>query len=107
MADRNQVLDAQPARMEAGIPGPAQDTRAVTTLADGQAAGITSPQAVAASVRRSAEATPWGFADLLALEDFERHAKRHLPPMVYQYVAGAQGFRTKNSVATVCLRGVT
>lgn len=29
------------------------------------------------------------FRDLLALDDFERHAKRRLPRMVYGYVAGA------------------
>lgn len=40
-------------------------------------------------MRRSVDATPYGFRDLLALDDFERHARRHLPPMVFQYVAGA------------------
>lgn len=29
------------------------------------------------------------YADLLALDDFERHARRRLPAMIYQYVAGA------------------
>ena len=94
MADGNQVLDVQPARTQPGVPGPAMDTPATDTkadsnLADAQAAGITSPEALATSVRRSEAATPYGFADLLALDDFERHARRHLPPMVYQYVAGA------------------
>ena len=99
MADGNQVLDVQPARTQPGTPSPALDapaldtpaldTKADTDLADAQAAGITSPQALATSVRRSEAATPYGFADLLALDDFERHARRHLPPMVYQYVAGA------------------
>lgn len=28
------------------------------------------------------------YHDLFALADFERHAKRRLPPMIYQYVAG-------------------
>ena len=94
MADGNQVLDVQPERTQPGISGPALDTpglgtKADTDLADAQVAGIASPQALATSVRRSEAATPYGFADLLALDDFERHAKRHLPPMVYQYVAGA------------------
>ena len=89
MADGNQVLDAQPARMQPGMAAPALDTKADTNLADAQAAGITSPQALATSVRRSEAATPYGFADLLALDDFERHARRHLPSMVFQYVAGA------------------
>ena len=89
MADGNPVLDVQPARAQPGIPGAALDTKADATLADAQAAGITSPEALATSVRRSEAATPYGFADLLALDDFERHARRHLPPMVYQYVAGA------------------
>ncbi|MGI4944525.1 MAG: alpha-hydroxy acid oxidase [Janthinobacterium lividum] len=48
-----------------------------------------SPQALVTSVQRSADATPYGFRDLLALDDFQRHAREHLPPMVYQYVAGA------------------
>ena len=99
MADGNQVLDVQPERTQAGLSGPALDapglhtpaldTKADINLADAEAAGITSPQALATSVRRSEAATPYGFADLLALDDFERHAKRHLPPMVYQYGAGA------------------
>ncbi len=40
------------------------------------------------SVKRTAAATPYRFRDLLALDDFERHAKRLLPHMIYQYVAG-------------------
>ena len=31
---------------------------------------------------------PRKFRDLLALEDFERHARKRLPAMIYQYVAG-------------------
>ncbi|MBF6636456.1 alpha-hydroxy-acid oxidizing protein [Rouxiella silvae] len=31
---------------------------------------------------------PRKFSDLLALQDFERHARRRLPNMIYQYVAG-------------------
>ncbi|WP_416362476.1 alpha-hydroxy acid oxidase [Rouxiella badensis] len=31
---------------------------------------------------------PCKFSDLLALQDFERHARRRLPNMIYQYVAG-------------------
>src|ERR1700746_4008894 len=41
------------------------------------------------SLKRSTQATPHRFRDLLALEDFERHARRRLPPMIFQYVAGA------------------
>ena len=89
MADGNQVLDAKPARAQPGAPGPVLDPKADAPLADAPAAGITSPEALATSVRRSEAATPYRFADLLALDDFERHARRHLPPMVYQYVAGA------------------
>lgn len=29
------------------------------------------------------------YRDLLALDDFERHARRRLPPMIYRYIAGA------------------
>ena len=63
--------------------------RAVTGQADTPAAGITSPQVIATQTQRSADATPYRFRDLLALDDFERHARHHLPPMVFQYVAGA------------------
>ncbi|MGI4858043.1 MAG: alpha-hydroxy acid oxidase [Janthinobacterium lividum] len=41
---------------------------------------------------------PRAFRDLLALEDFERHARRVLPPMIFQYVAG--GVETQTSVRT-------
>ncbi len=57
-----------------------------TPMRDAQA--VAAPPLVT-SVPRSAPATPRRFADLLALDDFERHAQRHLPPMVFQYVAGA------------------
>lgn len=91
MADVNHKHEVQLASRDqrAAASGPMLDTKALTTLADSQAAGIISPQALATSVQRSADATPYGFRDLLALDDFERHAKRHLPSMVYQYVAGA------------------
>lgn len=39
---------------------------------------------------------PRAFRDLLALDDFERHAQRVLPPMIFQYVAG--GVETQSSV---------
>ena len=47
------------------------------------------PDALVTRVRRSADTTPYRFRDLLALDDFERHARRMLPPMVFQYVSGA------------------
>ncbi|KAB8313732.1 alpha-hydroxy-acid oxidizing protein [Erwinia endophytica] len=40
---------------------------------------------------------PRHFRDLLALEDFERHARRRLPNMIYQYVAG--GVETGRGIA--------
>jgi L-lactate dehydrogenase (cytochrome) len=40
-------------------------------------------------VQRPAATTPARFKDLLALDDFERHARRRLPHMIFQYVAGA------------------
>jgi L-lactate dehydrogenase (cytochrome) len=52
--------------------------------ADQTAPGI----AFQTSVARTANATPYRFRDLLALDDFERHARRMLPHMIYQYVAG-------------------
>ncbi len=71
--------------------GRAEDEARAATVedADRGAAGIAAPQAVAASVKRSAAVTPYHFRDLLALDDFERHAKRLLPHMIYQYVAGS------------------
>ena len=89
MADDKQGVDTQLARREQIAPDPVTGTRAMTVLADSGAPGITSPAAVVTSVKRSVNATPYAFRDLLALDDFQRHAKRHLPPMVYQYVAGA------------------
>jgi len=65
------------------------ETTTSITAADAVAPGIASPEKLVTSVQRSGNATPYGFRDLLALSDFERHAKRHLPPMVFQYVAGA------------------
>jgi L-lactate dehydrogenase (cytochrome) len=44
----------------------------------------------------AAAAVPRAFRDLLALDDFERHAKRVLPPMIFQYVAG--GVETQSAV---------
>lgn len=41
--------------------------------------------------------TPRQFRDLLALDDFERHARRRLPNMIYQYVAG--GVETGQGIA--------
>jgi L-lactate dehydrogenase (cytochrome) len=41
------------------------------------------------SLKRGAAAIPYRFRDLLALDDFERHARRVLPPMIFHYVAGA------------------
>ena len=40
---------------------------------------------------------PRHFRDLLALDDFERHARRRLPDMIYQYVAG--GVETGRGIA--------
>ncbi|MBV4366645.1 alpha-hydroxy-acid oxidizing protein [Erwinia sp. BNK-24-b] len=40
---------------------------------------------------------PRHFRDLLALDDFERHARRRLPEMIYQYVAG--GVETGRGIA--------
>ena len=50
--------------------------------------GTTDPEAVVTSLKRTVVATPHRFQDLLALDDFERHARRRLPPMVFHYVAG-------------------
>ena len=58
------------------------------TTQDGAAPGITTAESFSTSVKRSAQATPFRFRDLLSLGDFERHARRHLPPMIFQYVAG-------------------
>lgn len=41
------------------------------------------------SLQRGAAMSPHRFRDLLALDDFESHAQRRLPPMIHLYVAGA------------------
>lgn len=51
----------------------------------------------ASSQPRPVSTVPRAFRDLLALEDFERHAKSRLPPMIYQYVAG--GVETGRGIA--------
>lgn len=48
------------------------------------------------SLTRPAAQAPFRFRDLLALEDFERHARRRLPHMIFQYVAG--GVETGSSM---------
>ena len=83
------MSDSTPAMTHNALQSAAVDQRDVTTLADTPAAGIPSAIAVTTQVRRSVAATPYRFRDLLALDDFQRHAKSHLPPMVFQYVAGA------------------
>lgn len=50
-----------------------------------------------ASQPQPARHTPRAFRDLLALEDFERHARKRLPQMIYQYVAG--GVETGRGIA--------
>ena len=75
-----------PSDMEMEDGAPANAT--TVERADAGAAGIEAPQALATSVKRSEAASPYRFRDLLALDDFERHAKRMLPHMIFQYVAG-------------------
>lgn len=65
--------------------------------ADATAAGIAAPQAIVTSLKRSDAVTPYRFRDLLALDDFERHARKRLPPMIFQYVAG--GVETGSALA--------
>ena len=51
--------------------------------------GANSTPEIVTSLKRSVAQTPHRFRDLLALDDFERHAQRRLPPMIHLYVAGA------------------
>ena len=53
------------------------------------------PAAVAAPA--TSVKPPRGYRDLLALDDFERHARRRLPKMIYQYVRG--GVETGQGIA--------
>jgi len=69
-------------------PGATERDSAIVDQADAEAPGIAGPQALVTSLRRSDAVTPYRFRDLLALDDFERHAKRLLPHMIFQYVAG-------------------
>ncbi len=45
--------------------------------------------ALQTALKRTGPVVPRKFRDLLALDDFERHARRRLPNMIFQYVAGA------------------
>jgi L-lactate dehydrogenase (cytochrome) len=47
-----------------------------------------SPAPLVTSLKRPAATTPYRFRNLLALDDFDRHARSLLPPMIYHYVAG-------------------
>jgi L-lactate dehydrogenase (cytochrome) len=49
---------------------------------------IAGPQERITALQRPTAAAPYRFRDLLALDDFQRHARRRLPPMIYHYVAG-------------------
>ncbi len=86
------TLAARPLNGAAGSDGvdpQARSSAATVAGADAGAAGIAAPQALVTSLKRSAAATPYRFRDLLALDDFERHARRVLPRMIHQYVSGA------------------
>ncbi|MCE4225279.1 alpha-hydroxy-acid oxidizing protein [Methylobacterium sp. C25] len=61
----------------------------IAVKADGQTPAAAQPaEPLVTSLKRAASTTPRAFRDLLALDDFERHAKRRLPHMIFQYVAG-------------------
>ncbi|HQT76355.1 MAG TPA: alpha-hydroxy acid oxidase [Rhodopila sp.] len=84
----SQQTEIEPAASEASTFSPRPGT------APGIAAGLAAPDItgqgqLVTSLKRSQQATPHRFRDLLALDDFERHARRRLPPMIFQYVAGA------------------
>ncbi|HEX2940815.1 MAG TPA: alpha-hydroxy acid oxidase [Rhodopila sp.] len=73
-----------------GTSPPAARPTPVTGPAPGSSLpDITSQGQLVTSLKRSAQTTPYRFRDLLALDDFERHARRMLPPMIFHYVAGA------------------
>jgi L-lactate dehydrogenase (cytochrome) len=61
-----------------------------------QPASETHPMQTVTSVQRPAASVPVRFNDLLALDDFERYARRRLPHMIFQYVAG--GVETGSSL---------
>ncbi|ROR10082.1 alpha-hydroxy acid oxidase [Erwinia sp. JUb26] len=64
------------------------NTSSLPTTAASESAAVSSPVA---------KKLPRQFRDLLALDDFERHARRRLPNMIYQYVAG--GVETGQGIA--------
>lgn len=47
------------------------------------------PRGVSAVARAATPSVPWRFRNYLALDDFERVARRRLPRMIYGYVSGA------------------
>ena len=88
MAELHDHLSETPRSLAYAPEDDGSSAEATVEKADAAAPGIEAPSAVATSMRRSAAATPHRFRDLLALDDFERHAKRLLPPMIFKYVAG-------------------
>jgi L-lactate dehydrogenase (cytochrome) len=66
-------------------------------LADRASLTLPAPETASTSVKRAAMTTPRRFRDLLALDDFERHAQRMLPHMIFQYIAG--GVETGSAMA--------
>jgi L-lactate dehydrogenase (cytochrome) len=54
------------------------------------------PDRVSLERANAPKGVPGRFRDLLALDDFERHAKKVLPNMIFQYVAG--GVETESAV---------
>jgi L-lactate dehydrogenase (cytochrome) len=69
--------------------GQTQARPAIGETVDAAVPDIAPSPAAVTELKLSAIATPYRFRDLLALDDFERHARRFLPNMVFQYVAGA------------------
>jgi len=51
--------------------------------------GVPTAPAPVTALKRPQTTVPARFRDILALDDFERHARPHLPKMIHQYVAGA------------------
>jgi L-lactate dehydrogenase (cytochrome) len=87
--ERSVLGGARRLQATATAPAQARQTQMADTTAAAPAPDIAVAPPAVTSLKRAAAATPYRFRDLLALDDFERHAKRFLPHMVFQYVAGA------------------
>jgi hypothetical protein len=82
--DRLTVIDDSILHPSPSDGPPVRDPQVALVLAE-----VTAQPQIVTRQKRSTSASPRRFSDLLALDDFERHGRHLLPPMVHLHVAGA------------------